>query len=187
MHRKPRPFDLQQSPFVAIDFETADRGSDSACAVALVRVEGVRVVARRSCLLRPPRRWFQFTYVHGITWEDVTEAATFAEAWPEMARLLDGAAFLAAHNAPFDQGVLAACCRAGGLRSPDLPFTCTMRLARQTWGIYPTRLPDVCRRLGLPLEHHDPASDAEACAQIVIAARRHGRTVASASRVCRRR
>jgi DNA polymerase-3 subunit epsilon len=45
-----------------------------------------------------------------------------------------------------------------------------MRLARQTWGIYPTRLPDVCRRLRLPLDHHDPLSDARACAQIVIQA-----------------
>jgi DNA polymerase-3 subunit epsilon len=33
-------------------------------------------------------------------------------------------------------------------------------------------LPDVCSYLGLPLRHHDPASDAEACAQIVIAARK---------------
>jgi DNA polymerase-3 subunit epsilon len=48
-----------------------------------------------------------------------------------------------------------------------------MQLARQTWRIYPTRLPDVCARLGLALRHHDPASDAEACARIVIAARRH--------------
>jgi DNA polymerase-3 subunit epsilon len=45
-----------------------------------------------------------------------------------------------------------------------------VRLARRVWGIYPTRLSDVCRRLGIPLRHHDAASDAEACARIVIAA-----------------
>jgi DNA polymerase-3 subunit epsilon len=167
--------DEKAGAFVAIDFETADRGSDSACAVALVRVEDLRIVARQSCLLRPPRRRFQFTYVHGITWEQVAEEPTFAEAWPALARLLDGAAFLAAHNASFDRSVLHACCGAAGLSLPELPFTCTMQLARRTWGIYPTKLPDVCAHLGFPLRHHDPASDADACARIVIAANRSGR------------
>ena len=53
-----------------------------------------------------------------------------------------------------------------------LPFVCTMQLARQTWGVRPTRLPDVCRFLGIPLQHHDALSDAEAAARIVIAARK---------------
>jgi DNA polymerase-3 subunit epsilon len=158
--------------FVAIDFETADRSSDSACAVALVRVEDLRVVERRSCLLRPPRSRFVFTYVHGITWAHVAGAAPFEEAWPELARLLEGAEFLAAHNAGFDHGVLNACCGAAGLPPPELPFLCTMRLARRVWNIRPTRLPDVCARLGLPLRHHDVTSDAEACAGIVLAAAR---------------
>jgi DNA polymerase-3 subunit epsilon len=160
----------ETAPFVAIDFETADRGSDSACAVALVRVEGLKIVERRACLLRPPRRRFLFTYVHGITWEDVAEVAPFAEAWPELRRLLSGTAFLAAHNAWFDRSVLNACCHAAGLVPPSLPFACTMQLARRTWGIFPAKLPDVCAHLGFPLRHHDPASDAEACARIVIEA-----------------
>jgi DNA polymerase-3 subunit epsilon len=168
----PKAPDSAGPAFVAIDFETADRGSDSACAIALVRVEGPRIVERRACLLRPPRRHFLFTYVHGITWEDVAEASPFSEVWPELSRLLDGVSFLAAHNASFDQSVLNACCRSAGLLPPQLPFTCTMWLARKTWGIYPTKLPDVCARLGFPLRHHDPASDAEACARIVIEASR---------------
>src|SRR5437764_9293327 len=87
------------APFVALDFETADRGSDSACALALVRVEGMEIVQRRVCLLRPPRSYFLFTYVHGITWQHVKDAPTFADAWPELRPVLDGATYLAAHNA----------------------------------------------------------------------------------------
>jgi DNA polymerase III subunit epsilon len=182
MDGQPATNDLWFPPaFVAIDFETADRGSDSACAVALVRVEGLCVVERRACLLRPPRRRFQFTYVHGLRWEDVADAPTFAEAWPGLSRLLDGAGFLAAHYAPFDRSVLRACCQAAGLAVPGLPFACTMQLARKTWGLRPTRLPDVCAHLGLPLTHHDPASDAEACAGIVIAAARAWRRGAGGS------
>jgi len=50
-----------------------------------------------------------------------------------------------------------------------------MRLARRTWGIYPTTLPEVCRFLKLPVQHHDPGADAEACAGIVMNAVRESR------------
>jgi DNA polymerase-3 subunit epsilon len=156
--------------FVAIDFETADTGQDSACAVGLVRVEGGAIVARISSLIRPPRTWFEFTGIHGITWDDVRDHPTFRDLWPQLRPILDGVEFLAAHNASFDRAVMEACCRAAGLTPPALPFQCTVRVARRVWGIFPTKLPDVCRSLGIPLRHHDPASDAEACARILIAA-----------------
>ena len=53
--------------FVAIDFETADYGADSACAVGLVRVEDRQIVHREVVLIRPPRRYIHFSYIHGIT------------------------------------------------------------------------------------------------------------------------
>ncbi len=161
----------RQSPFIAIDFETADYQPDSACAVALVRVEGDRIVQRSHFLIRPPRSGFIFSYLHGITWEMVAEAPNFGELWPDLQPLLAGAKFLSAHNAPFDRGVLQACCAAHGRKPPRIPFLCTVKLARQTWRLFPTKLPDVCNFLGIPLNHHNAASDAEACARIVLAAR----------------
>jgi DNA polymerase-3 subunit epsilon len=160
------------APFVAIDFETADYHGDSACAVALMRVEGAQIVARRFSLLRPPRPAFRFSHIHGITWADVRSAPAFADAWPALSPILDGAAFLAAHNAAFDRRVLQMCCLAAGLPPPPLPFLCTVQLARRTWKLRSAKLPDVCRFLGVQLKHHDPASDAEACARIVLAAKR---------------
>jgi DNA polymerase-3 subunit epsilon len=170
--RPPRsiPLPPTDGTFVAIDFETADHGPDSACAVGLVRVEALTVVRRETLLIRPPRPRVLFTHVHGITWEMVKDAARFADAWHDLTPLLDGASALVAHNAPFDRRVLAACYAAGGLRVPDLPFLCTVQLARRHWGLKPNDLPSVCRRLGIGLVHHDPGSDAEACARIVIAA-----------------
>jgi DNA polymerase-3 subunit epsilon len=156
--------------FVAIDFETADPGRDSACAVGLVRVENLRIVRSESRLIRPPRRDFVFTYIHGIAWEHVAEAAPFGDVWGELGGLLEGADFLAAHHAPFDRSVLGACCAGAGTEPPALPFQCTVRLARRVWGIRPTTLPDVCRVLDIRLRHHDALSDAEACARIMIAA-----------------
>lgn len=162
------------SAFVAIDFETASHEATSACAVGLVRVENGAITARAHHLIRPPSDRFFFTYIHGLTWNHVKDAPTFADLWPEIARMLQGARFLAAHNAPFDRGVLNACCALHDLPAPKKPYVCTVRLARATWNIRPTRLPDVCRHLGLELRHHEALSDAEACAGIVIRAQGEG-------------
>lgn len=166
----PPAFPPTDRAFVAIDFETADYGRDSACAVGLVRVEGHRVVQRETVLIRPPRTRFLFTHIHGITWPMVADALPFAEIWPTLLPMLDGAEFLAAHNASFDRGVLAACCAAAGLPVPVLPYVCTVSVARRRWGQRPNDLASVCRRLGIGLIHHHAGSDAEACARIVIAA-----------------
>lgn len=158
--------------FVALDFETADRSRDSACSVALVRVEGGRITARAHELIRPPRRAFEFTGIHGISWAHVAGKSGFADVWRKVLPLLEGAEFIAAHNAGFDRSVLRAGCALTGLLPPPHRFECTMKLARERWKIRPTTLPDVCHRLGLTLKHHDALSDAEACANIVLAARR---------------
>lgn len=169
--RSPKPLlPPTDGAFVAIDFETADHGLDSACAVGLVRVEGLQVVQREKVLIRPPRPRVLFTWLHGISWDMVKESPGFADVWPRLLPMLDGVSFLAAHNAGFDRRVLAACCTAGGLAAPALPFLCTVQLARRRWGLKPNDLASVCRRLGIGLIHHDPLSDAEACARIIIAA-----------------
>ncbi len=166
--------DVPQGCFVALDFETADQGRDSACSIALVRVERRTIVRREHRLIRPPRRTFQFTAIHGISWSQVAQEPPFAELWPQLAACLEGAQFIAAHNASFDAGVMRACCEQAGLLPPSQPFVCTVQVARQAWNLRPTKLPDVCRHLGLPLQHHDALSDAEACANIVLAAGRDG-------------
>jgi len=169
----PKP-PVLSSRFAAIDFETADYGRDSACSLAVVLVDGTEIVEQHYYLIRPPRPRFEFTYIHGITWQHVAAKPSFRELWPEIEAKFAGVEFVAAHNASFDRGVLAACCAAGLLPAPSFKFQCTVSLARRAWNLKPARLPDVCRHLKLPLKHHDAASDALACANIVLAARRAG-------------
>ncbi len=156
--------------FIAIDFETADRFRDSACALAMVRVESGRIVHKEHRLIKPPRKNFEFTYIHGITWDIVASEPDFQELWSSLKNVLKGADYIAAHNASFDRSVLNACCKTSNIEPPSIPFQCTVALARKEWGIYPTKLPDVCRYLDIPLNHHEALSDAMACAKIVIAA-----------------
>jgi DNA polymerase-3 subunit epsilon len=158
------------SSFVALDFETANYSRDSACSLAIIRVESLKVVSRTYRLIRPPSAHFMFTDIHGITWGDVMSEPTFKELWPEFRPLFDGISFIAAHNASFDSSVMNACCYTYGLVPPAPPYLCTVKLARQTWQLKPANLPSVCSYLGLRLQHHNALSDAEACANIVRAA-----------------
>lgn len=160
--------------FVAIDFETADYGRDSACAVGAVLVNNGRIKDKFERLIQPPRRDFIFTHIHGLTWEDVQSSPDFAEVWPDLEAFIERGDFLAAHNAPFDRGVLNACCGMAGITAPVQPFVCTVRLARRAWALPSARLPVVCEHLGISLRHHDALSDAEACARIALAAAKEG-------------
>ena len=66
---------------VAIDFETADYSADSACAIGVVAIEKGKITKKGYRLIRPPRRHFTFSYLHGISWADVMSHPTFIEVW----------------------------------------------------------------------------------------------------------
>jgi len=156
--------------FVAIDFETANYAQNSACAVGLVKIVDGVITDKAVHLIKPPSRDFVFTWVHGLRWKDVADADDFGTLWPTLTLFLEGADFLAAHNASFDKGVLEGACAHYGITAPTLPFRCTVQMARKAWNLRPTKLPDVCRHLGIDLDHHNALSDAMACALIVLAA-----------------
>jgi DNA polymerase-3 subunit epsilon len=77
--------------------------------------------------------------------------------WDDINGFISRADYLVAHNASFDRGVLQRCCENYGIPAPSLPFVCTVQLARKQWDIYPTKLPNVCDYLDIPLNHHDAA------------------------------
>ena len=161
---------------VALDFETADKYADSACALGMSRIEDGRVTANWYSLIRPPRSRVYFTEIHGLTWETLKDQPRFADLWPEISSFLRGAELLIAHNATFDRRVLLGCCRSFGLEAPDLPFVCTVKGARRGLHLPHHRLNDVCSYLGLTLDHHNAASDALAAANIYLHLRSLGLT-----------
>ena len=108
--------------FAAIDFETADHGYDSACAVGAVLVRNGRIDGTYQQLIRPPRKRFVFTHIHGLAWNDVRDSPTFGEMWSDLRDFLDDAEFLVAHNASFDRKVLHACCAASDVTPPGQAF-----------------------------------------------------------------
>lgn len=158
--------------FTAIDFETANRRSDSACQLAAVVVREGKIVDSFMWMIRPTPLFFsqQNIRIHGITPEQVRGESDFGELWPDISAKLEGEC-LVAHNAGFDIGVLLACLRTHGASVPDLQFTCTRTIARRTW---PNRrrygLKPLAEWLGIRFRHHDALEDSIACAKVLLAA-----------------
>ncbi|TWU41198.1 DNA polymerase III subunit epsilon [Novipirellula aureliae] len=165
--------------FIAIDFETANRRSDSACQLAAVVVRGGEVCDSKMWMIRPEPFFFSpmNIEIHGISPNDVADEPDFGELWHDIAdyfRLPPGqsrAPCLVAHNASFDIGVLIACLKTHRLPIPEMQYTCTRSIARQTWPDRPRfGLKPLSDWLGVRFRHHDALEDSIACAKILLAA-----------------
>ena len=159
---------------VIIDFETANYGMESACALSMVRVRNDSIDTERTFLIKPPNRNFRFTYLHGICWNDVCNSPTFAEIYDDIYEFIEGADYLSAHNAPFDRSVLKSCCEYWNLELPKVPFLCTLKGCRRKLSLSKNSLDFVCSYLNIPLKHHDARSDALAAARIFMHLRELG-------------
>lgn len=158
--------------FTAIDFETANYRQASACALGIVRVEGGEIVSVEEHYIRPEPLEIpeNFIRIHGITPERVRSEPQFWELW-EKFNLPGEATFIAAHNVPFDMGVLGASLDMAGIPRPRLLTLDSLKVAKKAW-------PEITRRnlaalsayLEIELDHHNAASDARACALILLRA-----------------
>ena len=164
--------------FTAIDFETANSSSASACSVGMVKVRDGRVVDRVYWLIQPPVGHDEFLEwnikIHGIRPTDVVGAATWPEQLPRLVAFADGD-HLVAHNAGFDLGVIKTASTVTGQVVPDFNYVCSLQVARRTYHLDSYRLPVAAMAAGFEdFAHHDALADAEACAAIMIhAAKRH--------------
>ncbi|WP_165063876.1 exonuclease domain-containing protein [Marisediminicola senii] len=165
--------------FTAIDFETANSSSASACSVGLVKVRGGVAVDAAGWLIRPPLGHDEFlewnTRIHGIEKGDVADAPLWVEQLPDLVAFADGDT-LVAHNARFDMGVITGACRASGVDVPSFRHLCSLGVARKTYHLDSYRLPVAAMAAGFEdFAHHDALADAQACAAIIVhAAKRHG-------------
>ncbi len=164
--------------FTAIDFETANSSSASACSVGLVKVRDGRVVDRANWLIKPPAGHDEFwewnTRIHGIVAEDVADALLWTEQLPDLVGFAEDDV-LVAHNAGFDMAVIAAACAATYVETPSYRYACSLQIARKTYHLDSYRLPVAAMAAGFEdFEHHQALADAEACAAIIVhSAKRH--------------
>jgi len=156
----------------AIDFETANASSLSACSIGVTVIEEGVLLESWSTLIRPPKEADDFSIhnimIHGITKEMVEDAPYFPEIYQRLKQSMEGAV-LCAHNAEFDMKVLRSLCQYYQIKLPKNPYFCTVRLSRSAVPqLARHRLNTVADYFGIELNHHDAASDARACALIVL-------------------
>ena len=158
--------------FTSIDFETATYDRNSACAVGIVSVDNGIIVDEYYTLIQLPDNYYYYynTEIHGISAKDNRKIGTFDEYFAEIHKRLSGKVVIA-HNESFDRGVLRSCISHYGLSSKDLfldkNWECTLQIYCSL-GFYPNRLSDCCKRLNIPLQHHEALSDARACAKLYL-------------------
>jgi DNA polymerase-3 subunit epsilon len=156
--------------WIAIDFETANNRSNSACQLGLVCVEDWRVVEERVWLIRPPRMFFSDSCmrVHGITPRDCMDSPTWEKIWSEIKALIQDAVVIG-HNVGFDANVLLGTCSHYGIAVPNVTLQCTRLISKRTWpGNDGHGLANVAKLLGISFQHHHALEDARASALIAI-------------------
>jgi DNA polymerase III subunit epsilon len=161
---------LHHLDFTAIDFETANPNAQSACQLGLAVVKAGEIVERKSWLIRPPTDRFDFTYIHGITWHHVAGEPDFGQLWLQIRPYLENRV-IAAHNAPFDLSVFFALIKLYRIEFWRGGAIDSVTVARRTWPwLSNHQLQTVASHLSIPLDRHDAASDANACAEIICRA-----------------
>ncbi len=153
--------DLKIDDFVAIDFETATGSRNSACALAMIVVKNCKVVYEYTYLIQPPSNKYSYhnTRVHGMNHLDPINKPTIEEYYQEIFNILDGANIVA-HNASFDISVLNSTLSLYNLKHPTpKAIYCTYRMSGES-------LDSCCSTHNIELVHHDPTSDAIACAKL---------------------
>jgi len=164
--------------FIAIDFETAKYSRESACSVGLVKYIDGNASDTFYSLIRPPKLYIRpdFTEIHGLTVDDVKDAPAFADIWESKIKPFIDELPLAAHNAPFDMGVLQAVLEWYELDIPKLPYFCTCSLARRVWPELKSHaLTSLADHFGIVYNAHNALDDAMTCGKLVLmAAEKYG-------------
>ncbi|MCL2265561.1 MAG: 3'-5' exonuclease [Treponema sp.] len=159
--------------FITIDFETAKRSRESACSVGLVKYIDGEASDTFYSLIRPPVLYIRpdFTDIHGLTVDDVKDAPVFADIWDSGIKPFIENFPLAAHNAPFDMGVLYAVLEWYELAVPNLPYFCTCSLSRRVWpSLERHALTFLAESFGIVYNAHNALDDALTCGKLVLMA-----------------
>lgn len=160
--------------FIAIDYETANSSYESVCAVgATVVIEG-KIASNIYSLIKPPREHFFFdsfnVSIHGINERDVKNAPGFEKIWAQIEELQAAKNLpFACHYAGFDIRVTEALLHYLDKDFQNIRFYDTCTVSRKVWPeLINFKLNTISGHLGINLEHHNAASDAQACATIAL-------------------
>jgi DNA polymerase-3 subunit alpha (Gram-positive type) len=160
------------TPIVVLDFETTglSHTMDRIIEVGAVKLENGQVTDELSILCDPgvPLKP-KISEITGITDLMLRGKESPAEGVQQLLNFI-GDCPVAAHNAPFDMGVLQKCLDFYGIDSlSSFEYVCTCRMAKKCLPhLQSHRLNNLCDYLGITLDHHHAGSDSTAAAKIFL-------------------
>ena len=155
--------------YVAIDFETATKERHSICSVGIVTVINGIIMEKYFSLIQPPRNEYSnmCISIHGVTPDKTIAAPTFPEIYPEIQRRLKNKTIVAHTAKSVEFHCLNNAMQLYNIQEDlNITWVDTMDIDRRSLKI-------ICEEFQIPLTHHDPLSDALACAEIYL---RHNNT-----------
>lgn len=158
------------STFAVVDVETtgfSPRCNDRIIEIAVLRVlQDGKCVSEYSSLVNPDRD-IGNAAVHGIRAGHVTNAPRFSDIAGDLLQVMRNAVFVA-HNAMFDLRFVRSEFQRMGVHIPDVPYLCTMQLARRASRCCSRHdLDTLCAYHGiLRQSSHSALDDARATAQL---------------------
>lgn len=157
--------------FVSIDFETANEKRFSPCAIGVVVANESDIIDEYYSLINPLMEFNSFNInIHGITADDVNNAPTFPELWPELEKYLSNN-LVVAHNASFDMSVIRQTLDYFNLPYPKMDYLCTANISKRVWpGLKNHKLNTLAERHQITFEHHHALEDARVAAKIFMKA-----------------
>lgn len=154
---------MKNANFIAIDFETATTSTRMPCQIGIVVVKEGQIVDRIQRYIQPPGNRYsaKCISIHGITPTITKDKPEFDIVWEEIKEYFE-ANFIVAHNINFDTDVLNKALNRYNIETPRIMgMECTFNLTGVS-------LDNVCKDLGIELDHHSALSDATACAEIFL-------------------
>lgn len=166
-HTFPEYFN-SQFDYIAIDFETANNNRISACALGLAFIKDNSFVHEEKHYIIPPKGekfLASHSQIHGIYEDDIEFAQNFEELWnTELFKYFNNNLIIF-HNASMDLSVLKNLFNYYDIKSFDIDYLDTMKLAELTGN--PRKLTELSQKFDVEItNHHDPLDDAIVCADI---------------------
>ena len=161
--------------FIAIDVETANSSRGSICQIGLAAYRGSNRQWVWSTLVNPEQAFDEGNVrIHGIRSQDVQSAPNYPSVFDELKRVIEGQ-FVVSHMG-FDCDALTEASWRYGLVLPETRWVDTCSVARLVWpSLHSHALNILCDHFSIELKHHDAASDAVACAEVLTQAVLHAR------------
>lgn len=156
--------------FVAIDFETGTQHKNSAISIGLVKFEGSEKTGTYYSLIKPPVLYIDpfNTSIHHLTLEDVMDAPTFDQIFPEIQAFVGKLPFVA-HNAGFDMGVLKATLQHYNIEVPQYKYFDSVHLSRKIYPEVPShKLTCLGEYFSIEYDAHNALADAETCGKVIL-------------------